>query len=483
MKKLKRFTCLTSAILLTIWILSGSVTTASEPVCVFLDNTDYKVVFGKPVLTAFPFTEEPHLKGPAGAVTIGIVLQTNHYEVFAYKPKENPPVLYRYLTTDFIEYSLPQPVLRLPEEQQWLGFRSLVKNPENNEYLVMAAEKIKVEKAGITNGIYFFKSTNGITFTSLDDGQAAYYDHDMGSLLWHPVKKQYAVWQITYQPYSLLSEYQDHLGPVRRVLSVRTSADGNQWTPSLAVRKKDPFQLHPNVYTPDEADSPDTQFYSAQPFPYANRFLAAVQIYAPSPQVVNPNQDITWPKRNPTSPKHGPQGFVEWWVADDPTAINTWKRPFRNSDLTTDTLNRLHHAPVIYNHKYIEIQGQQVFSIPLYRITGLNTKLNAIIETHSFIVPPKALALNATALWHPGKHPDYQRQAYIMAEVRGSDGQVIPGYEKEKCRIINQDSGNILLCWEGRTTAELRGQQIYLRFYFRDATLFSVEESQDQSDS
>ena len=452
---------------------------ASVPICVFMDETDYSVVLGKPKLVASSLTEEPGLSGPSGLVTIGVFPDLNGYEVFAYDSKGQPSVLYRYFTSNFIQYSEPQIVLRLPDNQRWLGFRSLTKRPDKNEYLLMAAEKVRNKEDYFSNGIYYFRSYDGITWTNLNSGRAAYHDHDMGGIIWCPESRQYVALQITCQPhYRTFSEYTDHIGKMRRVISVRTSIDGVQWNPSIDIGRKGPFRLERDVFAPDKDDSPDMEFYGIQLFPYANRLLAAVQIYAPSPQIVNPNQNLSWEKRNPTSPKHGPQGFVEWWIIGNPTDMSTWKRPFRELDLIGDSsLNRLRHAPIIFNDKHIQIQSHKAFSIPMYRITGLKSRLNSIIDTNSFIVPATALSLNASAAWHPNKHQDYQRQAYIMAEVRNETGEVISGYEKENCIIIDKDSRNILLKWGSLTTAELCGKRVSLRFYFRDATLFSIQES------
>lgn len=456
---------------------------ASSPICVFIDDDiDYSVVFGKPKQATTAFKQENGLAGPADMVTIGVLHNKDEYEVFAYNSKEYPQVLYRYLTTDFVHYSAAKTVMRLPDNRQWLGFRALTKRPDKSEYLLMAAEKIEKEKAGFTNGIHFFKSYDGINWNPLNNGNAAYHDHDMGGIIWYPKACRYVVWQITYQPYetNMPLECKDHMGNMRRVVSVRKSTDGTEWEPSLDIRKKEPLKLNPEVFMPDSNDSPDAQFYGVQLFPYADRFLAAVQIYAPSPQPVNPNNDLSWEKRNRTSPKHGPQGLLEVWIVGDPTNMSTWKRPFRENDFTGDTImNRLRHEPILFEGKYIEIQSHTAFSIPLHRIIGLNSKLNSIIDTRSFIVPASALSLNASASWHPEKHPDYQRSAYIMAEVHSSKTSlVIPGYEKEKCIIVDKDSPNIMLKWGNRTTAELCGQEVFLRLYFRDATIFSLQESQ-----
>lgn len=462
-------------ILLMLWFLSYGSAAAGEPVCVFMEETDYSVVWGKPKLVFSALAEEPGLSGPAGKITIGVFPRLPDYEVFAYDPKEHTPVLYRYLTADFIHYSGSQAVLSLPAEQSWLGFRSLTRREDTNEYLLMAAAKFQKGETRSANGIHYFRSSDGVQWIHLHDERPAYYDHDMGGVIWYPQAGQYVNWQITYQPYQPVAGSADHFGGIRRVLSVRTSADGSQWKPPVDVSRKGQQRPAQELFTPDEIDSPDLQFYSAQVFPYGNRYLAAVQVYATSPQAVNPNQNRTCEKRNPTSPKHGPQGYVELWTVGNPADMRTWKRPFRELDLTGDSrLNRLRHAPVVYNNKHILLQSA-AFSIPLHRITGLKSTLNSVVDTHVFVAPPTALSLNAAARWHPEKHPDYQRQAYIMVEVCDETGQVIPGYEKEKCRIVDTDSQHIPLQWGEMTTAALSGRTVLLRFYFRDATLFSVQ--------
>ena len=61
-----------------------------------------------------------------------------------------------------------------------------------------------------------------------------------------------------------------------------------------------------------------------------------------------------------------------------------------------------------------------------------------------------------------------------MVEILDENGRVITGFEKEKCIIQDKDDLRIPLAWEKRTTSELAEQTVRLRFYFRDATIYSI---------
>ena len=75
---------------------------------------------------------------------------------------------------------------------------------------------------------------------------------------------------------------------VRRVLSIRTSADGFSWTPDLPSDYKDYKEvvrdmcvvqaslLSPDFHvSPDDDDPPDLEFYNGVVYEYAGRYFMA----------------------------------------------------------------------------------------------------------------------------------------------------------------------------------------------------------------
>ncbi len=62
-----------------------------------------------------------------------------------------------------------------------------------------------------------------------------------------------------------------------------------------------------------------------------------------------------------------------------------------------------------------------------------------------------------------------------MAELRDEDGSVLPGCEMSNCIIENQDGRSISLLWDGVNGNEFAGRKVRLRFFLRDAKIYSVD--------
>ena len=83
---------------------------------------------------------------------------------------------------------------------------------------------------------------------------------------------------------------------------------------------------------------------------------------------------------------------------------------------------------------------------------------------------------------------------YIMVELRSAvDGAAIPGYERSGCVFLNINSQRLPLRWGGRADTNIRtdgdasnattlsappvppavGSKVFLRIFFRDATIFA----------
>ena len=81
-----------------------------------------------------------------------------------------------------------------------------------------------------------------------------------------------------------------------------------------------------------------------------------------------------------------------------------------------------------------------------------------------------------------------------MVELRSAvSGAVIPGYERSGCVLLNVDGQRLPLRWDGRADTDIRkdsvttnattlsappvppaaGSKIFLRVFFRDATIFA----------
>jgi hypothetical protein len=118
------------------------------------------------------------------------------------------------------------------------------------------------------------------------------------------------------------------------------------------------------------------------------------------------------------------------------------------------------------------------------RISGVSARANGEFSTRLFTMPDGELRLNAAV-------PSFDRpwvrrspQPYLMVEVRDAHGQVIPGFEREKCTIwdgavspardLQVDTTDKPLRWNGVSARELAGQRIRLRFYIGGSTVYAV---------
>jgi hypothetical protein len=61
-----------------------------------------------------------------------------------------------------------------------------------------------------------------------------------------------------------------------------------------------------------------------------------------------------------------------------------------------------------------------------------------------------------------------------MAELRDENDAVLSGFEMSKCLIENQEGRAIPLMWHEKNGNEHAGQKVRLRFFLRDAKIYTV---------
>jgi len=64
--------------------------------------------------------------------------------------------------------------------------------------------------------------------------------------------------------------------------------------------------------------------------------------------------------------------------------------------------------------------------------------------------------------------------ASLLVAVLDGQGQVVPGFEPEKCVIQNADQIALPLRWNDRSARDLKGRSIRLRFFLRSAKVYAV---------
>jgi hypothetical protein len=135
---------------------------------------------------------------------------------------------------------------------------------------------------------------------SRDQG-AIFYEGDAMSVFWSPVLKRFVLISKSVQPWkkthhrprrdNQIDSNDGTMRFARRVLMIRTSPDGRNWTPSDDL--PDIYDLHGKkaahppewLIMPDAEDPPDLEFYSGNAFWYHDRAYMMVLNYAASPML------------------------------------------------------------------------------------------------------------------------------------------------------------------------------------------------------
>lgn len=289
-------------------------------------------------------------------------------------------------------------------------------------------------------GLFSFSASDGRNFKLVRPDTVVPTNHDNCAVLWDTDTQRFIMQSLTSRPY-VDKPIIDNIGQRRRELTVYESTDGTDFT-----------YLH--SMSPDSDDAPDIEFYRVTPFRYGNRFVALANLYAASP--LRPNV-------------HGPHLRCEWWISDD--CIH-WRRHWREVDAQGDAPYTAEAEPIYAGGKMQWWLNDQIWGIPEHRVAGVAAQSNGAFTTMPFTMGKSALRLNASLR----ERPRFFDQDYVMAEILDEWGVTIPGYESEKCLVRNVDAVDIPLRWDGRDATELAGRRIGVRFRFRGAHIYSLDD-------
>jgi hypothetical protein len=348
------------------------------------------------------------------------------------------------------------------EPAVWTDHIGLTYNPDAREFLAI---KMRMETLGFAYRAFF--SPDGQTWK--EHPETLFYDFDSLGLFWSGSAHRFVCTSKTIQPYTEKKHFMDHQSDarasVRRVLSMRSSADGRAWDPPDSL--EDVFNsrgpgsrktLRTELLTlPDSEDPPDMELYRGIGFWYHDRAFMTVLNYAASPL-------LPW--------KHGPQLDTEWWVSHDGLR---WDRPYRGMNAFGNTFPDAYcitHNPMIIDGKLLFHFGTRLLGMKADRISYVGARANAEFSTKQFQMPKGDLLLNA-AVPSPDRAFTSQ-QAYIMVAVLDESGTVMPGFEADKCVLKPADEISMPLVWNGKSAHELAGRNIRLRFHLRSANIYAV---------
>ncbi len=325
----------------------------------------------------------------------------------------------------------------------WQGFANVVRQPDNGEiYLFSWAE----------GHLYVFKSKDGHKFELLT--KEAYIGHDAMCVTWHPDLNRFLNYQTITQPYQ--KRYPDNIGFHRRVLSFQKSSDGVTWE-MFSPR----FLGGQMLWQPDAADPADLEFYRCIVFPHLGRYAMLLVNYVPPPPNANSRRGNT---------KHGPSYMAEWAISRD--GLN-WERPFRNINAYACQFWMPTQGPIAGGGllRFYHPDGR-IAALVSDRIFYTTCRANGEFSTKTFQMPTQGLFLNAYLVYPEVERPN--GQSYVMAELTNVKGEVIEGYEREKCLFEDCDGQNLPLLWEGKNGNELAGQNVRVRFFLRAAKIYEL---------
>ena len=370
--------------------------------------------------------------------------------------------LIRATTRDGVTFENQETVFE--QSAAWTDHFAIAKSGDSGEYLAL---KLKVDNSGFAYTAFF--SSDGKQWQE-HPGNPLFYDGDSMSLFWSPALHRFVCINKSLQPYR--KHILDHGGPTpslgddslrdRRVLMMRSSPDGRRWEPSVSMldvwnRNGRKGSIPAKFLTlPDSDDPPDLEFYSGNAFWYYDRAYMMVLNYAASASAPR---------------KHGPQLDNEWWTSRDGLS---WERPARglNALDVFPQIPRLETHPLIVNGTILFPRGHLLLGLPENRISYVSARANGEFSTKPFTMPAADLFLNA-ATPAPDR-PFAKAQAYVMVAVLDEKGNVIPGFEADKCLIVNEDRPNIPLKWSDASARQLAGRTIQLRFFLRSANVYAV---------
>jgi len=367
---------------------------------------------------------------------------------------DEPWRIWRARTFDGLHYEGAECVFQ-SEPGGWLGELDIAHNAGDGSLLCL-----KWHRGRTGHAVLAFGSEDGSAWRPLAAGPV-YVDHDAFGLMWEPRTRRYVCYQTTYQRWA--KRYEDNIGrDTRRVLHVRTSADGVAWEPAADVPWAGPYMPAERLVTPDADDPEDIEFYRFCGFPYADRYAGMMLIYCPSPHAANPRYPWT---------KHGPHLGGEWWISADGAR---WRRPYRAVFAPGRAPGVIEHGPMDLGGRHLWVIGGTVCGLPASRLFFVASRANAEFSTRPFVMPSGPLAVHAALGFDGDDQRGMMGQGYVMAELCQEHGSVIAGYERERCVLRHLDGDAVRLLWGAADGSALAGQVVRLRLCCRDARIYAV---------
>ena len=267
----------------------------------------------------------------------------------------------------------------------------------------------------------------------------------------------------------------EYLGEVRRLVYLTVSPDMENWsTPKL-------------VMAPDAIDDAQTeaegglysQFYNMSVFPYGDQFLGMVTHfrYSGPPEESGPGQssadgpiDVqlvysrdgrTWYRLEDRSPviPNGPYDYDAGCILG-----------VSNTPVSVDGEEWMYYTGITTTHGGYLPDKEIVIARAAWRRDGF-VSLDAdgdggTVTTVPFELTDRYLTINAVT----------GEGGSIRAELLDADGEPLSGYAVGESSVFSGDSLSALMRWSGEPIDELLlGEEVQLRFYLENASLYSYQ--------
>ena len=294
------------------------------------------------------------------------------------------------------------------------------------------------------------------------NSELIYRGQDSFALVWNSELKLFVNYQISYQTWP--KRFADNMPSVRRVLHIRTSPDGMQWTPGASFGVDGPHLPDEQLIVPDDLDTPDTEFYHFSPVDFGEFWAGIMVKYVSQPGVL------------PTCGgyPHGPFLDYEWWIGRDGLH---WERPFRERS----GLDQAEHPFAYFLTQPIVVGDEcrwpirgRVCVLDRRRMFYAYSRANAELTTRLLTLSGQPICLDISFdAVRRGGDPAL-RQGYLMAELLDPDGAVVQGFDRDKCVFEPDESTRLTLKWGDRHLPGSRVGPVRLRILFRDVRLYSA---------
>ncbi len=423
---------------------------------------NFTVDFGKPSFGA----ERPYETGKAEGITFkicGTVPGKEQTVVYGLRRsgKGKPPEVWRAETKDGIKYSNAKMIYRTPDSGKsthWLA-PDLQLGPEGLVLLIcnLGRPAMKGHPFHAFGG-----KLDGTGWRKLNS-KTIYRGQDSFGLTWNNKLKKFVNYQTTYQPFP--KRFPDNMPKIRRVLHIRSSADGLRWTPGESFGADGPYLPADQLITPDSNDPPDTEFYHFAPIDLGEFWAGTMVKYVSQPKEIGKAAPLP----------HGPFLGCEWWVSKDGLK---WDRPFRQtSSLDGIPLSLYYHLPqpVVSGEELRWVSRKVVYALKRQRMFYTYCRSNAVLTTKTLALSGAPISLEVDFVAAKRLDEEKCSRGYLMAELLDRKGKVIPGFERNKCVFRGNEQTRLTLKWAGRHLPPSgTDSPVRLRLHFREVRLYSV---------